>query len=83
VDFQAGRSLWNDALAKAILVRNSFSDSPLEVIVLPKYLRSVACWISSPPSWIPMGELPIDIALSLGRLWGVFHFTKLMLIYFL
>ena len=51
-------------------MRNSFSESPLEVSVLPNYLKSVTCSISSPPSWIFIGELLIDIAFVLEALMG-------------
>ena len=49
-------------------MHNSFSESPLEVTGLAKYLNSVACSISSFPSCIPMGVLQMDIAFVFGAL---------------
>jgi hypothetical protein len=44
MDFQIGRSLWNATLARAALVRNTFSELPLEVVVSPKYLSLLPIW---------------------------------------
>jgi len=51
------------ALAESVLVSKYFYESPLEVTVLPKPLKSVTCSMSSSPSLIPVGELLIDVAL--------------------